>query len=99
MLTDELIIGNKIELSLAASHQPMLNQKLKERIAESLSRYLQQAIHLDINISDAELITPVKQEQHEHKERVAQATHTLMQDPHVKKLIDMYDATLEISFV
>ncbi len=93
------ITGNKIELALAENHQPMLNQKLKERIAEALSRYFNQPMQLNISISPVELITPVKQQKHEHEQRLASATQTIMQDPRVKQLIDMYEATVEVSLV
>lgn len=93
------IEGNRVELALSASHQPMLTAKLKERIAEALGRYLNQPVRLDIVITTDELITPVKQQLEEHKERLAGATQTIMQDPKVKKLIELYDATVEVSLV
>ncbi|TAK76273.1 MAG: DNA polymerase III subunit gamma/tau [Gammaproteobacteria bacterium] len=95
----EQIAGNKVILSLSNTHQPMLNQKLKDRLAEALSRQLQQPIQLEINVTSSDLMTPVKQHQQEQEQRLAQATRTMMEDPQVKKLIDMYDGTLEISFV
>jgi len=93
------IIGNKIELSLSANHQPMLNQKLKERIAEALCRHLKQPIQLEIHITSTELSTPVKQQQSEQKQRLTSAKQSIMQDPKVKALIEMYDATVEISLL
>ncbi|SRR5579883_1095362 len=95
----EKIVGNKITLSLSDTHQPMLNQKLKDRISEALSRHLQQDIQLDIQITSVELMTPIKQHQQEQEERLHQATQSLMQDPKIKQLMDMYEGTLEISFV
>ena len=90
---------NKVELSLSAKHQPMLNQKLKERIAESLSRYLKRSIQLDIAITSAEITTPIKLEQHEQEQQLTNAKQTLLQDPKIKRLIDMYDATMDVSLV
>jgi DNA polymerase III subunit gamma/tau len=91
--------GNKVTLALAANHQPMLNPKLKERLVEALSRHLGQTIQLDITTTADELITPVKLQQHEHEERLASAKQSMIQDPKVKKLIEMYDATVEISLI
>lgn len=90
---------HKVELSLAENHQPMLNPKLKERITESLSRYFKQPMQLDINITTAELITPVKEQQQEKEQRLASATKTILDDPRVRKFIEMYDATVEVSLV
>ena len=90
------IEGNKVTLSLSANHAPMLNPKLKERIAESLSRLLNQAVHLEINITSIELATPSKQQQHENAQQLVAAKQNILQDPKVKQLLDMYDATVEV---
>lgn len=89
--------GNRVELTLSAKHQPMLNQKLKERIAESLSRHLQQAVQLDITITTEEIETPVKQQQQENEQHLSNTKKSMLNDPKVKQLLEMYDATLEVS--
>ena len=91
--------GNKVTLSLSATHKPMLNQKLKERIVEALGRHFNQAIQLEILIISAELITPSKQQQHENAEQLANAKQRILDDPKVKQLIDMYDATVDVNIV
>lgn len=93
------ITENKIELALSAQHQPMLNPKLKDRIAEALSNYFKRPINLDINVTTAQILTPLKQEEHEHSQQLAQAKETIMKDPQVKKMIDLYDATVDVSLV
>lgn len=90
---------DKVELALSLNHQPMLSQKLKERITEALSRYYKRPIQLDINMTSAELSTPIKQQQHEEKQQLKNATQSIMQDPHIKKLIEMYDATVDVSLL
>lgn len=97
--TLEKISGDKIQLALSATHQPMLNPKLKERIAEALSRHLNQPIQLEIHITSAELVTPIKQLKHEYEQRLASATQAIMQDPRIRQFIDLYDATVEVSLV
>lgn len=93
------IEGNKVELALAANHQPMLNPKLKDRMAEALGRYLNQTVNLDITITTEALATPTKQKQAAQEQRLSSATQAVMSDPKIKKLVDMYDATLEVSLV
>lgn len=95
--TLEKMTEHKIELALSAQHQPMLSPKLKERIAEALSRHLNKAIQLDIKISSAILETPAKQQQQENQQRLATATQTMLRDPKIQKFIEMYDATVEVS--
>ena len=48
--TLEKFSENKIELALSENHVPMLNTKLKERIAEALSRHLAKPVQLEIHI-------------------------------------------------
>lgn len=95
----EKFAGNKVELVVSANHAAMLNAKLKERICEALSKHLNQTIQLEINTTVAELITPVKQQQREHDERLANAKENILQDPQVKKFIAMYDATVDVSLL
>lgn len=88
---------NKIVLALSANHQPMFNPKLQERIAESLSRCLNKPMQLDIKVTTDDINTPAKQQLQDQKQQLDTATSTMLQDPLIKQLIDMYDATVEVS--
>lgn len=95
----ETIDENKVVLTLSAHHEPMLNKKLKERIAEALTRHFEKNIQLEIKLTSSELVTPIKQQQQEQAQNLSSATEAMMQDPQVKKFIEMYDATVEISLI
>lgn len=97
--TLEKMTESKVELALSANHAPMLHQKLVERMEDALSRYLNKSIKLEIHQTSAALFTPNKQQQQEAEQRYANAKETILQDPQVKKLIEMYDATVEISLL
>lgn len=97
--TLENMTDNKITLALSVSHQPMLNLKLKERIIEALSRYFQKTIQLEINTTTAELATPIKQEQSELTQRLAKAKEAMMENSQIKQFLELYDASVEVSFV
>lgn len=97
--TLESITDDKVTLVLASNHQPMLNSKLKERIGEALNRYLAKTVQFEITISAEELVTPVKQQQQEDAARLATAKSTVLQDPKIKKFIDIYDATVDVSLL
>jgi len=90
---------NKVKLALSTTHQPMLNQKLKDRIAEALERLLKHPVQLDIDLTTADLPTPQKQNQQEQEQRLASAKQSVLQDPRVKKLIEMYDASVEVALL
>ena len=42
-------------------------------------------------------MTPSKQKQQEDKQQLAAATQKILQDPNMQKLIEMYDATVDVS--
>src|SRR3990167_2152623 len=94
--TMDSMTDNKIKLLLAVSHQPMLNPKLKDRICEALSKHFGKEMQLEIEASTSELATPVKQQQASQAKRLETAKQSILQDPNVKQLIDMYDATVEV---
>lgn len=97
--TLETVNDAKITLALSVSHQPMLNAKLKERLTESLTRYFKKPMQLDVVISNAELNTPIKQEKAESDQRLNAARQTAMQEPKIKQLVEMYDATVEVTLL
>lgn len=91
--------GNRFELTLSTHHKPMLNSKSQDRIAEALSRYFKQPIQLTIHLSTDELVTPLKQQLDEQQLHLANAKETIAQDAQIKKLLEMYDATVEVSLI
>ncbi len=97
--TMESVTENTVELALSTSHQPMLNTKLKERLAEALTRHFNRPLQLTINVSPTVLATPIKQQQHDNDQRLEAAKQTAMQNPAIKQLIDMYDATVDVSLL
>lgn len=97
--TIDSMTDNKITLALSVSHEPMLNAKLKDRITEGLSRYFKKPMQLDVVISHAELNTPIKQEKAETDQRMNAARQTVMQEPKIKQLVEMYDATVEVALL
>lgn len=91
---------NRLELALGMDHQPMFNPKLKERLNEALNQYFQRDIQLDIKITrEAPLNTPSKQMSEEKAKKLAQAKAQILEDPKVKKMIEIYDATVEVSLL
>ncbi len=89
----------KIELALAAAHEPMLNKKLIERIEQALVNYLKKPIQLDIKITSKEIQTPAKQQQEEKVARQASATESIKNDSHVQKIMNMFDATIDMASI
>jgi DNA polymerase-3 subunit gamma/tau len=91
--------GSKIELGLSTAHLPMLNPNSKERLTEAISKFFNKPMQLEINATTEELATPQKQLQQEKSSKLTMAKENIMKDPAVQKLIEMYDATVEVSLV
>lgn len=88
-----------VKLILAAKHEPMLNAKLKDRLNEAFSAYLGRAVKVEFEITTVEIATPVTEHQQQQATRLDAAKQNLLNDPRVKQLIEMYDATVEVSLV
>ncbi len=86
---------DKVELALAASNAALLNKKLTERIEQALNNYFKKPVKLEIKTATTEIPTPAKQQQHEKAVRHADATDAIKNDSQVKKIMDMFGATLD----
>lgn len=93
----QTINDTKVTLAVSATHQAMLNPKLKERMEEALKRYLQKPVELTIVVATEEIVTPHKLDQHEQNERLSSAKQAVTKNPKVQKLVEMYDATVEVT--
>lgn len=91
--------NNKLELALAPQHEPMLNKKLLDRIEESLTKHFNRPIKLEIKIIEEDFQTPAKQKTQEKAEKQIAAQVSIQNDTHVKKMLEMFDATLDINTI
>lgn len=90
---------NRIQLILSKKHEPMLNAKSQERIEEALTRYFNKPMSLQITTSTAELNTSAKQQEAAQKTRHASAVEAITADNHVQKIMDVFDATLDMNSI
>ncbi len=89
-----------ITLILAPKHEAMLNAKLAERIEQALTRYFNQPRKLHIKIAaTSDTQTPAQHTQQVQTEKLQAATTAITNDVHVKKMLDMFDATLDVDSI
>lgn len=93
------ILGDKIELSLAAKHEPLLNKKLVDRIEQALCQYLGKPITLSIKITTTPIDTPAGQQEQKQAVRQMDATVTIQNNANVQKIMDLFDATLDVNSI
>ena len=93
------LTDNKLELTLAATHEAMLNKKLVERIEQTITKYFNKPMKLDIKVTASDIQTPAKQQQETQQARQASATDAIKNDSQVKKIMDIFDATLDVGSI
>jgi DNA polymerase III subunit gamma/tau len=88
------ISDNQIELLLEPSQAPMLNKKHEERLSQALSESLQKQVKILINIGKKKMETLASKAEHVSKTKQAAAENVINQDPQVKTLLEVFDATI-----
>lgn len=88
---------NKVKLMVSESHQAMISDKLKERIQDALSRHFEKDMQLDFEATKEAIVTPQKMQSTEQDARLKNATAKVMQQPQIQQLVEMYDATVEVT--
>lgn len=95
----EKITDHTVELSISNKHAAMLNKKLEERLAEALSQHFNKKLTLQINLSADNLDTLHKQMEQHNQKRQANAVDAIAKDNHVKKMMDVFGATVDHSSI
>ncbi|MDR3492874.1 MAG: DNA polymerase III subunit gamma/tau [Gammaproteobacteria bacterium] len=88
-----------ITLALSHKHEPMLNAKLIERLEAAIKKCLNKTVKLHISISSDELNTSAKKQEQTKKDRHASAVKAITTDHDVKKIMDVFGATLDVDSV
>lgn len=97
--TLESFRDNQLILALAVQHQPMFNKKLLARIEEAVVKHFNQPIQLDIKFTSAEIDTPSKLQHQAQAIRHTKATNAITGDQEIQKIINIFDATLDIDSI
>lgn len=98
--TLQAMTAEKTTLLLAVQHEPMLNKKLTERIEQALTRHFNQPTALEIRIVESSIMdTPTKQQEKAATLRQNKATLAIQQDSDVQKIMDMFNATLDVNSI
>lgn len=88
------ITDAKVILALSASHKPMLNPKLVERMQQALSQHFKKPLTIEMQLTEDLLQTPMKQQIQEKESRLSEATTILSKDKQVQQFIDVFDAAI-----
>jgi DNA polymerase-3 subunit gamma/tau len=95
----EKISDDAVELALSDKHQTLLNKQLSTRLEDALRKYLNKNINLKINLTAADLHTTAKVQEQNKKDQHASAIDSINTDNQVKRIIDVFGATLDVNSV
>ena len=87
--------GSEVSLQVDSNQQHLDSQALRQKLTESLSQLLGQAIELVISYSDGLQHTPFIVQQQLDQHRLAQAKSAMQSDPLVSAFVQEFDATLD----
>ncbi|MEI5638260.1 MULTISPECIES: DNA polymerase III subunit gamma/tau [unclassified Pseudoalteromonas] len=87
--------GSEVTLQVDSNQQHLDSQALRQKLTESLSQLLGQAIELVISYSDGLQHTPFIVQQQLDQHRLAQAKSAMQSDPLVSAFVQEFDATLD----
>ena len=86
---------NRLHLAVSPDQEHLFNAAQKERLQEAVRAHLGESIRLVITVEEPRAETPVQQRSREERERLAAAQASMENDPHVREIIDTFDATLD----
>jgi DNA polymerase-3 subunit gamma/tau len=86
---------NRLHLAVSPDQEHLFNDAQKERLQEAVRTHLGEKIRLVISVEEPHTETPAQQRSREEQERLAAAQASMENDPHVREIIDAFDATLD----
>lgn len=95
----EKVQDHQITLLLGSKHEPMLNPKLKERFNDALNRYFNKPMELIFKSTAQDIKTPAKEAENQQQATLNTAKEKAVHNPSIKQLMDLYDATVDVTLV
>lgn len=86
---------DRIHLVLSPAQEHLLNTSQKDRLEAALKSRFGDAIRIQVSIENPDAETPAQRKAREERERQLAAEQSVENDPNVKLLQDMFDATVD----
>ena len=87
--------GGLLRLRLDPAQQLLRTPALVERLAQALSRHLGEPVRVEVDLGQAVLDTPARQEQQQAQQKLSAARESLESDPAVLALQERFGASLK----
>ncbi|MGE4449567.1 MAG: DNA polymerase III subunit gamma/tau, partial [Azospira sp.] len=86
--------GEVVQLRLPPAHRHLIMKAAQDRLQQALGEYCGRPLQLQIEVAEVSTLTPAAILQQEREERQDRAVAAIEQDPFVREVIDIFDATL-----
>ncbi len=83
-----------VQLRLPPAHRHLIMKAAQDRLQQALGEYCGHPLQLQIEVAEVSTLTPAAILQQEREERQDRAVAAIEQDPFVREVIDIFDATL-----
>jgi DNA polymerase-3 subunit gamma/tau len=90
---------NQISLRLSPTHKHLLGKAQEEKLQTELQKYLGQPVRLQIDLATTESETPAERHKNIQRERQENAIAAIEQDPFVRDVVDLFDASIDESTI
>ena len=87
--------GGVVRLSIDPAHEILATSAQQERLREAVSRHFGETMRLQLDLKKPTVETPAEREQRAAAERQQQAEHAIEEDPLVREMQKVFDATVD----
>jgi DNA polymerase III subunit gamma/tau len=88
-----------LKLALDAAAADRRTPQLEDRLVQGLSKYLQRPLRIQIEVTEAEVMTPARQRVLEEQQRAGQAVESFEKDPAVRALRERFGASVDTASI
>lgn len=91
--------GLAIHLRLSPVHKHLLGKPQQEKLQTELQTWFGQALRLEIDVAELETETPAERSRSKQRQRQERAIASIEQDPFVRDVVDLFDASIDESTI
>jgi DNA polymerase-3 subunit gamma/tau len=89
----------QITLRLPPAHKGLLGKVQQDKLQEALQGHYGRPLKLNIVLADVQGVTPAERTASEKRDRQERAVAAIEQDPFVREVVDLFDASIDESTI
>ncbi len=93
------LTGTSIRLRLMPGKKHLLNKAQQDKLQAALQTHYGRPLRLEIEVAEPASVTPAERNQTAQRERQDRAIASIEQDPFVREVVDLFDASIDESTI